>query len=195
MKTCLYIRVSTDKQQNGAQAQKRALLEYCKLKGIEDYQVYEDFGISGSKVSRPQLNKMMLEVMEGKVKAVLVYSFSRFARSTKHLIDALETFKEKEVNFVSLSENIDLASPLGRAVYTIISAIATLERDLISERVKLGLRNARAKGKKVGRKRTVNRELVLKLRGKGMTYREIAKTLGVSHGAITDAIKEKDGKS
>ena len=190
-KVCIYLRTSTDKQQTGMEAQRRAIMEYCKLRSISDYIIYEDFGVSGTKSTRPQLDLMMAKIRSGVHDTLIVYSFSRFARSTQFLINSLEEFNQLKVNFISLSENIDLSTAIGKAMFTIISAIATLERDLISERVKNGLRNARAKGKQLGRRRIVNRELILSLRDKGFTYRQIAEALNVSHGAITLAIRER----
>lgn len=194
MYVAIYCRTSTANQEKGMEAQRRALVEFCKSKGIENYKVFEDFGVSGSKSSRPALNEMMKKVNEGSVASVIVYSFSRFARSTKHLLSALELFREKKVGFVSITENVDTSSPMGRAFFTIISAISQLERELISERVKNGLKNARAKGSKLGRPKQRNTELIVSLRSQGYTYKQIRSLLGVGHGTITSAIKESDSK-
>jgi DNA invertase Pin-like site-specific DNA recombinase len=136
----------------------------------------------------------MSEVNEGKVSKVVVYSFSRFARSTRHLLDALETFKKHQVEFVSLSEQIDTSSAIGTAFFTIIGAIAQLERELISERVKNGLKNAVAKGKKVGRPRTRPSQSIISLHQEKYSYREIAKLLGISHTAVAREIKSNQWK-
>jgi DNA invertase Pin-like site-specific DNA recombinase len=88
---------------------------------------------------------MITAVNNGEISSVIVYSFSRFARSTTHLLNALQIFKANDTSFVSLTEKVDTQSPIGKAMFVIISAIAQLERDLISERVKNGLANARAK--------------------------------------------------
>jgi DNA invertase Pin-like site-specific DNA recombinase len=189
MKVALYSRVSTDKQQNGLESQKRALEEYCKTKGILEYEVFEDSNISGSKSSRPELDRMLKEVRDGKFDMVLVYSFSRFARSTKFLLDSLEEFSLLKVNFVSLSENIDLSSAIGRAMFTIISAIATLERELIAERVRNGMINARAKGRRIGRPQTINDDLIATLRTENYSYREISKMLNIGQGSITASLR------
>lgn len=194
MKTALYCRVSTDKQSNGLESQTRALVEHCKSKGITDYEVFEDFNVSGSKQSRPQLDRLMELARKGHFDTVIVYSFSRFARSTRFLLEALEEFSHLKVNFISLSENIDLASPMGRAMFTIISAIATLERELIAERVRNGLANAKAKGRRIGRPRTVPDELVCTLRSEGYTFREIAKMLNIGQGSVTAALKRSKQK-
>ena len=189
MKVALYLRVSTDKQSNGLEAQRRSLEEYCKAKGITDYEIFEDFNVSGSKSSRPELDRMMKDVRSGMIGTVVVYSFSRFARSTKFLLDSLEEFSLLKVNFVSLSENVDLSSAIGRAMFTIISAIATLERELISERVKNGMVNAKAKGKRIGRPQSLPDDLIATLRTEGYSYREISKMLNIGQGSITSALK------
>lgn len=190
-----YIRVSTDKQINGAQAQRRALEEYCKARGFENVAFFEDFNVSGSKSSRPELDRMLKEVREGKYDMVLVYSFSRFARSTKFLLDSLEEFSLLKVNFVSLSENIDLSSAIGRAMFTIISAIATLERELIAERVRNGMINARAKGRRIGRPQTINDDLIATLRTENYSYREISKMLNIGQGSITASLRRTARKA
>jgi DNA invertase Pin-like site-specific DNA recombinase len=189
MKTVCYCRTSTLYQQGGIESQRRALEEYCKIKGITEYVVFEDFGVSGSKSSRPQLDRMMKEVNDGKIDTVVVYSFSRFARSTKFLLDSLEHFASKGVGFISISENIDLNSVIGRAMFTIIAAIATLERELIAERCKLGILNARAKGKRIGRPQTINDELIATLRAENYSYREISKILKIGQGSITTSLR------
>lgn len=195
MRVAIYCRVSTEKQQNGLEAQRRALEDYCKARGITDYLIFEDSGVSGTKCSRPELDKLMNSVRVGEVDTVVVYSFSRFARSTKFLLDALDEFAYLKVNFISLSENVDLSSAIGKAMFTIISAIASLERDLISERVKTGMINARAKGKKIGRPKKVQYDLIVTLRDEGYTYREISKMLGIGQGSITTALKKSAQKS
>ncbi|MGK5087035.1 recombinase family protein [Bdellovibrionota bacterium FG-2] len=172
--TALYCRTSTDRQGTGLEAQERALLDFCRAKSIEDYIVFRDEGISGIKSSRPSLDKMMALVREGKISSVVVYSFSRFARSTQHLLEALEEFKSHGVAFASVSESVDTGTPMGKAVFTILSAISQLEREILVERVKNGLHNARAKGKQLGRKKTRNSKLIKELASQGMCYRRIA---------------------
>lgn len=181
----IYARVSTDKQQTGLEAQLRALSSYCKDKNISNYQIYKDFGVSGTKSKRPGLDKMMDEVRSGNVTTVLVYSFSRMARSVKHLLEAMEEFQEYDVDFISLSESIDTSTPIGKAMYVIISAISALERDLIAERVKTGIENARAKGKQIGRPITRNEPLIRSLRSKGLTYQEISDLTGFGLATIS----------
>ena len=135
-KIALYARVSTSMQQNGLASQKRALEEWCKQKGVMGYLIYEDENISGTKASRPGLDKMMADVRAGGISTVVVYSFSRFARSTTHLLNALSEFQSLGVNFSSITEQLDTNSPLGKAFFTILAALSVLERDLIAERVR-----------------------------------------------------------
>jgi DNA invertase Pin-like site-specific DNA recombinase len=117
--------------------------------------------------------------------AVVVWRFDRFARSTKHLLLALEEFRALGIQFSSYQENIDTSSSLGQALFTIVSAVAQLERDLIRERVSAGVRNARAKGKEFGRpRRVVNQDELRRLRLEGASLRQIAATLGVGYGTV-----------
>lgn len=189
MTTGLYSRTSTDKQKNGLEAQERALLEFCSIHKISNYKMFSDFNVSGAKASRPQLDLMMSEIEQGQISKVIVYSMSRYARSTRHLLDALEYFKKKDVEFISISENFSMNSPMGKAMFGVISIISELERELISERVKLGLKNAIAKGKKVGRPKTRPSQSILSLHAEGYSYREIAKILNISPMAICREMK------
>jgi DNA invertase Pin-like site-specific DNA recombinase len=117
--------------------------------------------------------------------AIVVWRFDRFARSTKHLLLALEEFRSLGIQFISYQENMDTSSPLGQALFTIVSAVAQLERDLIRERVTAGIRNARENGKKLGRpKRAVDRDQILRMRAGGQSLRQIAAKLGVGYGTV-----------
>lgn len=184
-KVCLYARVSTNDQVTGLESQARALNEYCRMNNITDYELFADEGISGTKSSRPALDRMMKAVRDNEVECVVVYSFSRYARSTTHMLAGLEEMKKTNTNFVSLTEKIDTSSPIGKAMFVIISAIAALDRDLIAERVKNGLVNARAKGKLIGRKKLRDSDLIRKLLKAGMTYRNIAIIAKCSHGSVS----------
>ena len=177
-------------QEKGLDAQVRALRRYCQERGITNYAIFEDDAISGTKDSRPALNKMMQEVNDGKISQVIVYSFSRYARSTTHLLNALTIFKKLGVSFVSTTENLDTNTPLGLAMYSIISALAQLERDLISERVRNGLRAAIERGVKVGRKKIRPSQLIRTLRKSGLTYKSISAIAKVSQGAIATELKQ-----
>src|SRR5712675_1015283 len=149
MKTALYARVSTSGQE--VEMQLRELIEYCQRRGWEVVQEYVDVGISGGKEKRPELDKLLADAHKRHFDAVVVWRFDRFARSVSHLLRALETFKSLGIEFVSLSEQVDTSTPTGKMIFTVLAAVAELERSLIVERVRAGLRNARAKGKRLGR--------------------------------------------
>ncbi len=183
-KVALYARVSTDQQATGLESQVRILRDYCTKNDISNYELFTDEGISGTKSSRPALDRMIAAVNNGEISSVIVYSFSRFARSTTHLLNALNIFKAKNVAFVSITEKIDTSTPVGLAVFSILAAISQLERDLIAERVKAGLANARAKGKLIGRKKMRDSDLIRKLLKAGMTFRQIASIARCSHGSV-----------
>src|ERR1035441_8516894 len=147
----IYARVSTKDQ--SCELQVRDLRSYCAARGFDLVREYVDVGQSGAKDSRPELNKLMDDARKRQFDAIVVWRFDRFARSTKHLLSALEEFRGLGIQFISYQENVDTSTPLGQALFTIVSAVAQLERDLIRERVRAGLRNARANGKKFGRPR------------------------------------------
>src|ERR1700719_3419080 len=178
MKIAIYARVSTRDQ--SCELQIRELRAYCSARGFELVREYVDVGQSGAKDSRPELNKLMDDARKRQFDAIVVWRFDRFARSTKHLLSALEEFRSLGIQFISYQENIDTSSALGQALFTIVSAVAQLERDLIRERVSAGIRNARANGKKLGRPHvTANLEEILQLRAEGQCLRQIAANLGV----------------
>lgn len=183
-RTACYARVSTQDQSSGLESQVRVLKQYCEQNAITSAEFFTDEGVSGTKSSRPALDRMMAAVNNDEVSAVVVYSFSRFARSTTHLLTALQTFKKKGVHFVSLTEKIDTNSAVGIAIFSILASISQLERDLISDRVRIGLANARAKGKLIGRKKMRDSDLIQKLLKAGMSYRAIATISKSSHGSV-----------
>jgi DNA invertase Pin-like site-specific DNA recombinase len=183
MRITIYARVSTKDQ--SCELQLRDLRTYCAARGFDLVREYVDVGQSGAKDSRPELNKLMDDARKRQFDAIVVWRFDRFARSTKHLLLALEEFRSLGIQFISYQENIDTSSALGQAVFTIVSAVAQLERDLIRERVSAGIRNARANGKKLGRPiRTVDPERILEMRAEGQTLEQIAENLGVGYGTV-----------
>ncbi len=112
---------------------------------------------------------------------VLVWRFDRFARSTRHLVNALHEFRHLGIAFISYQENLDTSSPMGEAMFAIIGAMAQLERDITRERVRAGVARARARGKRLGRPRKIfHREEVEQLRSEGLSFRQIGKRLGIS---------------
>ncbi len=186
----LYIRVSTLDQVGGAESQTRALTDWCTKNEIKNFEIFTDHGISGAKESRPALNRMMEKVEAGACSQVVVFQFSRFARSTTHLLKALEKFREKKVRFHSICESIDTDSPMGLALFTILGCLSQLERELIRERVRAGMRNAKAKGVRIGRARKRNSVLIESLLEAGLSFREIAKISRCSHGSVSAQKKE-----
>lgn len=188
--TIAYARTSTFMQEKGLESQKRALTEYCQQKGITHFRVFEDEGHSGTKSRRPALDEMMVLVEEGQVESVLVYSFSRMARSTRHLLEVLEKFRQRNVKFVSITEQIQTDSPMGQMLFTLCAAFSELERSLIIERITCGLRNARAKGKVLGRPRTRPSELIMELAGKGYSQARIAELTRVSRASVWREISQ-----
>jgi DNA invertase Pin-like site-specific DNA recombinase len=132
----------------------------------------------------------MDDARKRKFNVVLVWRFDRFARSTKHLVNALYEFRNLGIDFISYQENIDTSSPLGEAIFTIISAMSKLERDIIAERVKGGLRKARANGKRLGRpKNEVDTDKVIEYRKQNKSIRQIAAELNLSKGAVQRALE------
>jgi len=178
----VYARVSTTDQSTDSQL--LDLRRYTQERSWNIFKEYVDEGISGTKDSRPALNELMNDAKKRRFDVVLVWRFDRFARSTKHLILALEEFKNLGIDFVSYQENIDTSSPLGSAIFTIISAVAQLERDIIAERVKAGLRRARENGKKLGRP----------CRSQGLSHRAIATQLGISHSTVGQILRKPAGR-
>lgn len=185
----LYCRTSTQMQSTGLEAQARALKTYCDANDLNGYILYSDEGISGTKANRPELDRLIAAVERGEVTSVIVYSFSRFARSVTHLLQALQKFDECGVSFISISENLDTRTSTGRFVFTILAALAALEREILVERVKTGLANAKAKGKRLGRPRKRPDELIKELLLRGFSYRKIARIAKCSHWSIAEVAK------
>ena len=183
MRTALYARVSTSDKGQDPEMQLRELREYCQRRDFTIAGEYVDVGVSGSKDSRPELNKLMLDAAKRKFDAVVVWRFDRFARSVSHLLRALETFRSVGIEFVSYSEAIDTSTPVGKMTFTVLGAVAELERSLIIERVRAGVRNARAKGKRLGRPRVaVDRGRIARLRDSGASWSEVCDATGLSAG-------------
>jgi DNA invertase Pin-like site-specific DNA recombinase len=183
-RVALYSRVSTHHGQD-PELQLRELREYAQARGLTIVQEYTDVGFSGSKDSRPALNQLMTDARRRRFDSVLVWKLDRFGRSLRHLVNALAEFEALGLTFISLRDNLDLSTPSGRLMFQIIGAMAEFERSLIQERVKAGLRNARAKGKKLGRPRAqVDETRIQALRDSGASWRAIAAELRVGVGTV-----------
>jgi DNA invertase Pin-like site-specific DNA recombinase len=177
-RVALYARVSTADQ--SCESQLRDLRAYVAARGWQATE-FVDQGVSGTKEKRPALDRLLREVKARRIDVVVVAAFDRFGRSVRHLVETLELFRHLGVEFISLREQIDTGSPLGQAVFTIIAAIAQLERSLIVERVKAGLRRARADGKRLGRPPLqVDQRRVATVVARRLSVRAAAKELGVS---------------
>lgn len=194
MRIGLYARVSTRDQ--SCEMQLADLRSYCIARHLEIVREYVDLGVSGTKDSRPQLNELMGDTRKRKIDAIIVWRFDRFARSTKHLLLALEEFRGLGVQFISYQENIDTGTPLGQALFVIIAAIAELERGLICERVTAGIRNARANGKRLGRPHQhVDLDRIRDMRAAGMSLRGVAAELAVGYGTVRAALESSERKT
>ena len=188
-RVALYARVSTLNQGQDPEVQLRELRQYAAARGWTVSAEYVDRGISGSVESRPELNKLMADAHRRRFDIVLCWKIDRFGRSLKHLVNALADLDAYGVAFVSLKDNLDLGTPSGRLMFQIIGAMAEFERALIQERVRAGLRNARAKGKAIGRPRvTVDLPRIAALRAQGRSWASIAATLGIGEGTARRAI-------
>jgi len=189
-RVALYARVSTKNNGQDPETQLVALREYVTARGLEIVGEYVDVGISGAKDRRPELEKLMVDAKRQRFDAVLVARFDRFARSVRHLVMALDEFNSLGIHFISLSEAIDTSTPMGKMVFTVIAAVAELERELIRERVLMGLERARKQGKKLGRPVGTKADLrkIRRLKGQGASVRAIADQLGVSKSTISRAL-------
>ncbi len=181
----IYARVSTVGKGQDVDMQLCDLRTYATSRGLSIFKEYVDDGISGRKDKRPALDMLMNDARKRRFDAVLVWRFDRFARSTRHLVTALEDFRHLGIDFVSFQENIDTSSPMGKAMFTIVSAIAELEADIIRERVIAGIANARAKGVRLGRPSPdVDQEEVRRLRDSGLTIRGIAEEMNLKRSFV-----------
>lgn len=187
-RVALYARVSTLKGQS-TDLQLDALRALCAQRQWTLAAEYVDHGVSGSKTSRPALDRMMQDVHAGKVDVVAVWKFDRFARSQQHLVTALNDFRVRGVEFVSVQEGIDTSTIAGRMVYGVIASMAEFERELIRERVVAGLAAAKRRGRKGGRPRVrVDIGRALELHAKGFSVRATASELGIGVATLVRAL-------
>ena len=196
MKIAIYTRVST--QDQSVEMQTSDLRRYCEQRGFRIYKEYSDQGVSGSKDKRPALDELMADAKKRKFDAVLVWRFDRFARSTKHLITALEEFRHLGIEFISYQENIDTSSPFGKAMFTIVSAIAELERNILLERVRAGLKRAKDNGQILGRPKRLDLDVkeLRKMRDKEkLSFRQIAKRVKACPATVYKSLKNPERKN
>ena len=193
IRTALYLRVSTPDQKPDLQYD--GLHAYAERAGLQIVADYCDFAVSGRRKGRPQLNALMTSVRNLEVDCVLVWKFDRFARSTRHLLAALEEFDHLDVRFISVQDQIDTASPMGRAMFTIVAAMAELESSLISERVSAGMKAAAVRGKHLGRPPlapALVKEIKMLATSTNLSIREIHKKIGkkASRGRVGEITKQ-----
>jgi DNA invertase Pin-like site-specific DNA recombinase len=184
--------VSTSNGHQDPETQLRELRERCAQRGWQIVEEYVDSGVSGSKDSRPALNRLMSAASQRKFDAVLVWKIDRWGRSLKHLVTSLAELDAYGVAFISLRDNLDLSTPSGRLMMQLLGAFAEFEHSIIQERVKAGLRNAVAKGKWLGRPQAeVSEAKITELRTSGASWREIAKEMGLGVGTVHRASQRR----
>ena len=195
VRVAIYARVSTANNGQDPSLQTRELKEYCDRRCWRLAGEYVDIGISGAKEKRPELDRLMTDAHRRRFDAVVVWKFDRFARSVSHLLRALETFRSLGIEFVSFSEQLDTSTPAGKLVFTVLGAVAELERSLIIERVRAGMRNAKAKGKVIGRpaKTNLNEDIRRSIweahRASGTSLRQLATQFSTSLGTVQRSIR------
>jgi DNA invertase Pin-like site-specific DNA recombinase len=185
-RAAIYVRISTG-DQNPA-LQRDELPAYCTRRGWQISETYEDH-ISGRKDKRPNLDRLMADARRRKFDVVICWRFDRFARSTSHLLRALEEFQSLGIDFVSLQEAIDTSTPAGKMVFTVLGAVAELERSIITERVRAGQRAAKRRGVRFGRPSTeVPVDRISRLRRAGLSWRAIATQTGLAKDTLRRAV-------
>jgi putative DNA-invertase from lambdoid prophage Rac len=182
LRTAVYIRCSTDSQNPDMQISE--LTEYASRRGLEVVGVFTDIA-SGSQDERPELSKVLKLARQRKIDALLVWKIDRLGRSLRHLVNTISELESLNVSFISLKDSLDFSTPAGRLMFNVIAAMGQFERDLIRERVKSGMANAKRKGVKLGRKAVrVNVEEVQRLRSEGLSFEAISKLTGLSVGTL-----------
>jgi DNA invertase Pin-like site-specific DNA recombinase len=194
IKAALYARCSTHDKGQDPELQLSPLREYASKRGYIVAGEFVDYGISGTKERRPQLDGLMDAAKKRQVDIILVWKLDRFGRSLKQLVSALDELSGLGIGFVSYKDNIDLTTAQGRLMFHIIDAMAEFERELIKDRVKASLDNAKRKGKRLGRKPIppVTAERVRALRAEVLSYRIIARKLGLSLGSVHKSLSNSD---
>jgi DNA invertase Pin-like site-specific DNA recombinase len=186
MRVAIYGRVSTAEQSAAMQIEE--LRAFCVRRGWDVVEEFTDTGVSGSKESRPALNRLLADAKRRRFDTVLVYRYDRFARSLRQLVNALAEFDALGIHFVSLHEGVDTSTPNGRLVFGIFASIAEFERELIRGRVRSGIAAAKARGRKLGRPRvSVDAARIGVLRASGRSWRAIGREMGVSERSVLRA--------
>lgn len=185
----LYMRVSTADQH--AETQLHDLHQLAAQRGFEIVREYTDTGYSGARTRRPALDEMMADARHGRLDVIVVWAGDRLARSTKHFLELLDEFNRLNIEFVSFREQLDTAGPLGKAILVIIGVVAELERNLLIERVKAGMRRARLEGRRIGRRPVdVDRDAVLRDRARGMSLGQLAKIHHIGRTTVRRVLQQ-----
>jgi DNA invertase Pin-like site-specific DNA recombinase len=188
-RAALYMRVSTLDQH--PETQLLDLRQMAVQRGFEIVKEYTD-RISGTKAKRPGLDQMMADARRGRFDVVLVWASDRIARSVKHFLEVLDEFSRLKIEYASFRENIDTGGPLGRAITIIIGAVAELERNLIVERVKAGMRRAKLEGRQIGRNRLELDPGAINIdRQRGQSIRQIARTHNISTATVQRVLRQQ----
>lgn len=196
MKIGIYARVSTLDKGQDPELQLRELRAFCQARGWTIAGEYVDIGISGAKDSRPELNRLLTDARKRKIDCIVVWKLDRFGRSLKHLVNTLDELISLGIQFVSYTQNFDLTTPMGKLLAQLLAVFSEFERDLIKERVRAGISNARAKGVSLGRpKAYVSRVDLDVMRKKGLSIRDIAKKLKISKSCVHKILHEKDSQN
>jgi DNA invertase Pin-like site-specific DNA recombinase len=183
MRAAIYCRVSTLDQ--NPQSQLLDLQQLASQRAFEVVKVYTDHGVSGTRTRRPALDEMLADARRGRFEVLLIWSCDRIARSTRHLLEVLDELSRLQIQFVSFREALDTSGALGRAVTVIIGAIAELERSLIIERVRAGMRRAKLEGRHIGRKPLdLDTTAIIGDRAKGLSLRQVAKSHQISTATV-----------
>jgi DNA invertase Pin-like site-specific DNA recombinase len=184
----IYMRVSTVDQH--PETQLHDLRAMAQQRGLQIVREYTD-RISGTKARRPGLDELLRDARRGRFQVVLVWASDRIARSVRHFLEVLDELSHLKIEFVSFRENLDTGGPLGRAVVIIIGAIAELERNLIIERVRAGMRRARLEGRHIGRNPLVlDHQAICLARHRGQSLRQIAKTHRISTATVQRVLRK-----
>jgi DNA invertase Pin-like site-specific DNA recombinase len=187
-KAAIYCRISTGDQH--LETQLLDLREMARQRGLQVVHEYSDV-ISGAKSKRPGLDSLMSDARRHRFDVLVVAAFDRIARNVRHFLEVLDELNHLDIQFISLRENIDTGGPLGRAMLTIIGAIAELERSLICERVKAGMRRAKLEGRRIGRTPlNIDREQVVEDRRSGMSLTKVAQRHKISRASVCRLVKE-----
>lgn len=182
----VYLRVST--QDQSTELQKREILQYVQSRGWGPPQIYEDKA-TGTNANRPMLKALLGDCRERKVDVVIAWKLDRFFRSLKDLVTTLQELTELGIDFISLKDHIDLSTSSGRLMMHMLGAFAEFEASLIRERVRAGLRNARAKGKVLGRPKERDDDRIHLLRYQGVSIKQIARELGIAKSTVQDSLR------